>query len=118
MYFDLQITCFAGTDVVPDDTPMPALRSMELAGSTLNYWPPDIVAPQLTRLAISSMHEPYRSTLSRLKPDMPWLPRLPALQVRAAAMLSCPQIWEPWHAALRCMKRLARRRDTEPRIAG
>ncbi len=59
----LQITCFRNTDIVPHRTPLTSLRSLELLGAydrggadaPEDYWPPDVVAPALTRLAIRHM---------------------------------------------------------------
>ena len=72
---------------------MTALRSLELDGACYerdgayilaeDYWPPDVVAPALTRLDIRHMREPHRRYGGPGDaPGMPWLSRLPMLQVR------------------------------------
>jgi len=85
---------------VPHGTPLTALQSLELDGATLRYrvadayWPPDIVAPVLTRLAIRSMRQPCPLGLS-------WLPRLSMLQV--SMPLSCRLTQQCNEPSLMCL---------------
>ena len=94
----LQVTCFSKTDIVPDGTPMPALRSLSLTASMHStqsdpYWPDRLVAPGLTSLAMS-FRDPSVPGINVhvLNSELAWLPQLPALQVRSCATV-CTKRW-------------------------